>query len=401
MNILFVSSEFPLDHNQATGGIGTYLLNLTKGLINQGHKVTIITKGYGVNKHKGVSVIFCNFGVTFIERVKKTLSLPLFKRFLDFIEYPILFSLESFIKINQLSKGQKIDIIEGNDFGGELFFYLLLSKKRPSVVLRLHTPSFVIQKFNQESLTSFYRFMKFLEIYCLKKADALYSPTRSLANIVSKEIDRPIKTIIPYPFTPLYSFSKVKRLSNIVLYVGKLQPKKGVFILAQAIPKVLNQFTEIKFIFVGPDTIVNGKSVKKELQYIFKRKKVIKNITFKDEVNKKELYKLYRLAIITVIPSLWENFPNVCLETISQGSIVVASRVGGLPEIITDKKNGVLFSPGNSDELSKVIIGLFKNKYLREKITVYLKTDFKKRFNFMKIIGMTENYYISLLNHNK
>ena len=156
MNILFVSSEFPLSDNQATGGIGTYLLNLSNGLINQGHKVTVITKGYGINKHKNVNVILCNFGVAFLERVKRIFSLPLLNHLVNFVQYPVLFSLESYIKINQLSKKQKIDIIEGNDFGGELFFNLLFRNNKLPVVLRLHTPSFIIQRFNNEPVNLFY-----------------------------------------------------------------------------------------------------------------------------------------------------------------------------------------------------------------------------------------------------
>lgn len=393
MNILLVSSEFPLSDNQATGGIGTYLLNLTKGLINQGHKVTVITKGYGVNKHKGVNVIFCNFGMTFIERVKKTLSLPLFKRFLNFIEYPILFSLESFIKINQLSKRQKIDIIEGNDFGGELFFYLLFNPNSIPVVLRLHTPSFVIKNFNNESLTLFYRLMKLFEIFCLKRANSLYSPSKSLARVISKEIGKPVQIIIPYPFKPLFTTKKIKRNRNLILYAGKLQVKKGVFHLIEAVPKVIYRFPKTKFMFVGPDTLFQGKSVRNMLIDYTLKNKLTKNVFIQKETTKEEIYKYYQKALITVIPSVWENFPNVCLEAMSNGSCVVANKVGGLREMITDKTNGVLVDVHNSKMFRQRIIDLLKDNKLINKLSTNGIKTVQKNYDLSKILGQTINYY--------
>ncbi len=395
MNIFFVSSEFPTTENAPTGGIGTYLVNLTTGLINQGHKVIIITREIGKNyEHKNLQIVTCSTSFNIIKILIRTLPFKFFNRIFTFLEYPILFSLEVFFKLKELEKKVKIDIIEGNDFGGELFLYLLLTKKRSPVVLRLHTPSFVIRKFNNERLNLFYWFMELLEVYCLKKADSLYSPTKNLADIISKTIKRKIDTIIPYPFKPLYETSNIKKENNFILFVGKLQPKKGVFTLINAIPEVLKRNSKLKFSFVGPDTVWQGKSVKEQLIKICLKFGIQNNVEFLDEVSKKDLYKLYKKSTITVIPSKWENFPNVCLEAMSQQSVVVATNIGGLREIIYSKHTGILIPKNNIVlRLSEQITRLLKDDKLREELYRNAESEINKKYNINNISKLTVSYY--------
>lgn len=283
MKIVFVSSEFPLNHDQSTGGIGTYLLNITEGLTNLGHKVFVLTKWQGRKaNYKKIKVVYVDWGQKFINLARKILPFSFYQRVLNFLEYPIFFSFGVFLRLKELERKEMIDIIEVNDFGGELFFYLLLKKKRPPVVLKLHTPSFIIRKFNDEPYNLFYRIMKFLEVFCLKKADSLYSPTKSLAKIIEKEIKKPVKTVITHPFRSPYYFSNIKRKDNLVLYVGKLQPKKGIFLLVEAIPYVLEKLPKTLFYFVGPDTLQNGVSVRRLLKEKIENLRALKNVRFID-----------------------------------------------------------------------------------------------------------------------
>lgn len=390
LNILFVSSEFPLSKSQNTGGIGTYLLNLSEGLVKKGHQVTIITKDRGKYQYNNLKVVPINSSG--INCLKKALKFKLALRILNFFEYPLFFSLGAYFKIRELEQKIDLDLIEGSDFGGELFFYFLLAKKRLPVVLRLHTPSFVIQKYNNENPNLFYKIMKFLEIYCLKKADSLYSPTESLAKIISAIVKRKVDKIIPYPFKPIYSFSKVKRKDNIILFVGKIQPKKGVFTLIKTISEILKKIPDIKLYFAGPDTLQNGKSVKLILREASDKLGISDSIKFFGELNKRELYKVYRQATITVIPSLWENFPNVCLEAMSLDCPVIVSRTGGLTEIIKDEVNGLSFTLENEKELAQKIGKLLKNERLRNKISYNARKTIDNLY-LLTIAEKTIEYY--------
>ena len=81
-----------------------------------------------------------------------------------------------------------------------------------------------------------------------------------------------------------------------------------------------------------------------------------------------ELPYYYSAADVVVLPSVYESFGLVILEAMACGSLVVASRVGGLKYLIKDGENGLLFESGNSFELSeKIWIGLH-NRYLKNKL---------------------------------
>lgn len=386
MKIIFVSAEYPIFPNQATGGIGTYLSILATALARKGYKITVITRGKSKKKFKNLTIIPVTLGIKKIQVLKKTFNFKIIHRLLNFIEYPILFSIGVY---QILKKLKDIDIIEGNDFAGELFFYLLLTRKRPVVVLRLHTPSFVIQKYNQEPKTLFYQVLGFLEKYCIRKANSLYSPSKDLARIIKKETNKKTDKIIPYPFKLLKKV-RIKRQSNLVLYVGKLQRKKGVFTLLKAIPYVLKKYPQTRFLFVGPDTLDQGKSVKNELINKVKQLKIEKSVEIRKPLDKNSLTKLYLQATVLVIPSHWENFPHVCLEAMSLNCPVIASNTGGLKEILTNRFNGLLFS--NELELEKALIILIENTKLREKLSRNA-FDFISKLKPKKIITLTIKFY--------
>lgn len=396
MTIILVSSEFPFSREDATGGIGTYLVNLSSVLSEQGHKVIIITSKVGKFRYKKIEVICCSLGDKTINRLKKTFPFMFIKRLLNFIQYPLLFSLGTYLKIREINRKTKIDIIEGSDFGGELFFHLLLNNvHKPPVVIRLHTPSFVIQRYNDEPLTLFYRAVKFLEIFCLKTADGLYSPSKSLASIVSQAVGRKVTKVIPYPFAPSLETRRNTK-ANIILYVGKLQPKKGVFLLIESIPLILKAHPSIKFIFAGPDTLFEGRSVKKMMVNILKKTNCIKSVSFLGNIGKIDLKKLYLKSQVLVTPSYWDNYPNVVLEGMSYKVPIVASRVAGLIEIIKHNVTGLLFRSGSQDDLTKQINRLLMNGKLRNILSRNAHEWIINNLNYDKIGEQTISYYLSL-----
>ncbi|CUX70592.1 D-inositol 3-phosphate glycosyltransferase [Clostridium sp. C105KSO15] len=101
----------------------------------------------------------------------------------------------------------------------------------------------------------------------------------------------------------------------------------------------------------------------------------------KDEVN-----KYYQKADLVVVPSRTELFGTVILEAMSHGKLVVASNVGGTPEIINDGLNGILFKKGDAIDLSNKIMEIIDSP---EKINFYGKQARKtieKKYNWDGII---------------
>ena len=162
--------------------------------------------------------------------------------------------------------------------------------------------------------------------------------------------------------TDLFTYKeKVQnRKEKILLYAGRLERRKGMEILAKAIPLVVRSFPHVKFQFVGRDTLTaeGGTSMQTWLENYFLQERVSAHIEFVGEVLRTEIVSYFHNADACVLPSLWENLPYTCLEAMACGTPVVGSNVGGFPEIITDKVNGLLFKPMNHGDLAEKIIEL-------------------------------------------
>jgi glycosyltransferase involved in cell wall biosynthesis len=136
-----------------------------------------------------------------------------------------------------------------------------------------------------------------------------------------------------------------------ILYVGGLSRHKGVHLLITAFKSLEGK--NIRLHIIG-----KGKDEKK-----FKRlAEGDSRIIFHGFVPDEELRLLYQKANITVVPSIWyDNSPMVIYESLNDGTPVIGSRIGGIPELIEGGYNGFLFEAGNVDELKEILGNLIKN----------------------------------------
>ena len=104
-----------------------------------------------------------------------------------------------------------------------------------------------------------------------------------------------------------------------------------------------------------------------------------------------------RLMDIFVLPSRSEGFPNSLLEAMACGCAVVASNVGGVPEMVEHGRNGLLFSSGDSADLERQLLLLIENQELRKKMTAAAADDAKTRFNMEITARRMEAFYDAVL----
>lgn len=138
-----------------------------------------------------------------------------------------------------------------------------------------------------------------------------------------------------------------KNKHRIILYVGQLVNHKGVNILLHAYAMIQLKLKDISLWIVGDGPAKNhlGK-LAKQLDLC--------NVVFLGKLNHSDLSPVYHQARVVVIPSLWfENAPLVAYEAMAHGCPILATRIGGLPELVTDGKNGYLFERGNAAELAQ------------------------------------------------
>ena len=133
---------------------------------------------------------------------------------------------------------------------------------------------------------------------------------------------------------------------SFVGFVGRLSEEKGVRVLFEA----ARSLPDIPFHLAGdPSSMPSGGSIPS-------------NVSLRGQLAGVELTRFYEGAAMIVAPSIWyEGFPSVIIEAMAHTRPVIASSIGGLPEIVLDGETGTTPPPGDSDALARAILGLWKN----------------------------------------
>ena len=135
-----------------------------------------------------------------------------------------------------------------------------------------------------------------------------------------------------------------------ILFVGRLAPGKGLEDLIQAFFIINRKGRRIKLVIAGKGFL------KKDLEQFVTHNNLDQSITILGHIfDRQQLIELYQNAAIFVLPSHHEGLPTVVLEAMACGCPVVATRVGGLSEVISDGINGKLVAPFNPEQLAQTI----------------------------------------------
>lgn len=152
-----------------------------------------------------------------------------------------------------------------------------------------------------------------------------------------------------------------------LLFVGRLAPEKGVDVLVRAMRLLPVQDFEL--------TIVGGGPLEPELKAMVLNLALESVIRFRGQVEHGQVAEYYKNADALIVPSHSEGQGVVIIEAMSFGVPVIASRVGGIPELIADGATGLLFSAGDSDQLAAQITRLRQDALLRSDIGENARTS--------------------------
>ncbi len=170
-------------------------------------------------------------------------------------------------------------------------------------------------------------------------------------------------TVIPNGVDAKIFFPAKKLPSKpVILSSSRLGQRKGVEYLVKAMPIVLKSLPEAQLILAG-------EGVEKEsLKRLTNELGLDKQVKFLGQVEHRKLPEIYRKSSLFVLPSLSESLSNSLLEALACGLPVVATKVGGNPELVT-KQNGILVPPADSQVLAWAIIKLLQNQKLKDKMS--------------------------------
>ena len=180
--------------------------------------------------------------------------------------------------------------------------------------------------------------------------------------------------------------------AHIILFFGSLVPYKGPKILLKAFKMVKNKFPKAKLIFAGRGEMLD------ELSEQAMKLDVVDDVIFTGfvEEEKKSLY--FKAADIFCLPSttMAESFGIANLEAMASGIPIVASNLGGIPDIVKNGENGLLIEPGNVQNLADELIYLLNNVDMRKKLGDNGR-KLVENFSWDKIAMKTEQLYRDIL----
>lgn len=133
--------------------------------------------------------------------------------------------------------------------------------------------------------------------------------------------------------------------SSLVVYAGRIVLQKGIFALLRSAPLVLDAVPDARWVLAGPvgEPFPTSRDLQAELNaFVETDPRLARAITFTGSIARTELAELYRSAALAVVPSVYEPFGYAALEAMCSALPVVATDVGGLPEIVEAGRTGLL-----------------------------------------------------------
>lgn len=310
-------------------------------------------------------------------------------RIMDIVNY--CYNNDAKKKLAEFIENKKIDIAHLNIFYGKLtssILKVLVDKKIP-IVQTLHEYKLVcptykmscngevcgackgnkffnaaIKRCNRKSFVR--SFVSSIESYfslifgSQSKIDRFICVSDFQKNkIIDMGIDEK-KLMTVHNFLPLYKLNKtpIKENGDFFLYLGRVEVEKGILVFMELAKRRPN----MKFVVVGDGGYL--------LQAIDKKlKEKIDNIEFVGKIESDKVDEYLQRAIALVVPSLWmETFGLVILEAFNYAKPVIASRQGGMTEIIMDKENGFLCDVGDADSFLKAVDYIYSNNDVGRKM---------------------------------
>jgi glycosyltransferase involved in cell wall biosynthesis len=382
--VCFISPEYwPL-----AGGTGSYVYYLSNELIKNGFDINIATGG---KEAKDVTVN-SHLNVNFL----KTPKVPIVKSF--------LFAGNSYRKLNDVRSQINADLTHVNlplvpsfavppDFGKVLISTVHSTWTGEAEAIRAEPYSHL--NANEKFLRSFNWFLRIFEEKMMTRSQRLIGVSdftrRELTSYYGIKPDK-IRVIHNgvdiKKFQPAANKRQAKTAYGfnpdepIIVSVGRLYARKGLFTLIESMPAVVRHFPRARFIICGKG---QSNEMAKLIAYA-EQLGVRSNIVFTGYTPDAKLPKLYQAADVFAFSTFYEHHPFAVLEALASGLPVVTTNVGGIPETITDGKDGYMCQPFNEVQFSQRILQLLEHPTDAEEMGKKARKLIVERFDWRLVV---------------
>ena len=371
MRIAFTTAEYVTESN-FDGGLANYIHRIALSLLKMGHEPIVLVASSRDESflHQGIQIHRVKIKSGDGKRIIVENLMRIAERFLNLKRSVELFRMAKSLnnKIDQIHQEKKIDIIQYSHLGG---FSLLKNINVPSVIrLSSYTP-LCRKQGGYDCDTPFQiKQQEFIEKLALKKADAVFGPSRLIASLVEKDLDIKVEIIespfifdIKEPDDTVY-LQKLKG-KKYLLYFGTLNFMKGVVTIADMLHELLGRHPDIHFVLVGKEQ-KGGYKGQTLMEYIKSRAKEYSDrVVYLGQMHHEQLYPVIENSMAVVLPSRIDNFPNTCIEAMAHRKVVIGTYGTSFEQLLRDGESGFLCTIGDSKSLLDTIekmLGLSNDK---------------------------------------
>ena len=395
--------------NAFIGGHVNNVVQLSKALFDRGHTITIITTPH---RYPGDEV---NNKLEWAEIV----CLPISGSYLS-AKYGIEFALKALREVRKLHAIKKFDIIHGHS-GYSMLGLITGIGGGITRVPSIHSIYSPIQPITSHNIVMSFS-NKILSKFYLSQVNKIIAVTKNIQHSLIKaglpqyKIEMIPPGIDTKIYNPSISGDGVRKYFGIgsdqplLLYVGNLTKIKGIHIFIEVLRIIIEQFPDIKLLMALNMPL--SKYEKEDptglydAEKDFEIKERIKSLDLNDNIIPlgivKNMPEIMAASDIFLVPFLntigVADYPISLLEAMACGKPVIATKVGGIPEIVKHKINGLLAEPNNIHELKDALLYILNNKKEAKKMGDNAAKYAAENYGLDAIVEKLEKVYEGLIN---
>lgn len=398
LKIAFVTGLYP---PRPLGGVAVFIMHLAHEMARAGHEVTLLTFAAPDANH---SVSFEN-GI-WVHRLPLDKSDPT-GNVLGTPKMPPLRMKAAAVVLNELDRinaRRQFDWVVGGLWDVDVA--AAIASKRYKVALYLVTSMAMMAGETPDAETTA---MIHAERWALQNADLILASTKAiradLANIYGIEISDKNSALVPFGVPQQIneadghqqtSENNSKKKTGVkLLFVGRFERRKGIDLLLACLPALLEAHSDLEVCLVGDNTLQEGADTPYWDAFVerYQSKPWLHRIVAAGVVSDAERDAHLATCDIFVAPSRYESFGLIYLEAMRNAKPSIGTNSGGIPEVITDKVEGLLVPPGDSGALGQALKTLITDPALRERLGDSARERYLEDFTISKF---AENFVKTL-----
>jgi len=392
LHICFLSQEHPPG---PVNGIARLIHALASGLAADGHLVRVLTAGEGHDRVDLEAGVWVHRIVPRDQPRPEALALP------DHLWNHSASMLEELLRVHE---HRPIDIVEAPNWDSEAIAVLLDGRFR--TVLGLYTTLSTVAEIDAH-LASAAPVAAMLEAerFCYREATAFRAAETGVVDRIEAaygvELAPDRVAVIPHGLPDATAGVQPERVEGAVniLFVGRLEKRKGIDVLLECVPELLSEFPDIVFTIVGDDTIPgdDGVPFRAAFEKMQSGLSDLRRVRFTGRTDDATRQRLYAGCDIFVAPSRSESFGLILVEAMMFGKPVIGGANSGMRSVVDVGGNGFLVPPGDAEALAGAIRDLVVSPELRDAFGRRSRQLFEERFALSRMVADSTSLYRRLV----